>query len=143
MIEVEAKIKIPSPEKYRKSAKKLGKLIEKQKKTDEYYTLEPLNKYPKKSLRIRKKNKHHIVNFKQKLSYVKGVHAKVESEFLTSDIKNFTNLIKDFGFKKWLTKIKHSEVYKIKKNFHLELNHVKTLGWFIEIEYLTTKQGIP
>jgi len=145
MIEVEAKIKIPAPEKYKKLVSQIARPIKTIKKTDTYYTLEksPKKTYPKKSLRIRKTNKDYKINFKQKLSYIKGIHAKNEQEFTTSDINNFLNLIKDFGFKKWLTKIKHSEIYEINKNFHIEINNVKKLGWFIEVEYLTTKDNIP
>ena len=143
MIEVEAKIKIPAPEKFRKLARGIGRLIEEEKKIDDYYTLSPKGKYPKKSLRVRKKNAHYEINFKQKLSYIKGIHAKDEREFQVTDINNFIKLIEDFGFRKWLTKIKDSEVYEIKKNFHLEINHVKNLGWFIEIEFLATEKEIP
>jgi predicted adenylyl cyclase CyaB len=142
MIEVEAKIKISSPEKYRILVSKIAKHIKTLKKTDDYYTLQSLKTYPKKSLRIRKTKDKYEINFKQHLSYVNGIHAKNEQEFTTSDINNFLNLIKDFGFKKWLTKIKHSEVYEINKNFHIEINKVNNLGWFIEIEYLAKPNQI-
>lgn len=136
MIEVEAKVKIEAPEEYRGRIKKLATFVKKQKKVDDYYSLENLKKYPQKSLRIRKTGDVYVVNFKKRVSYAKGVHAKKESEFEVSDIKNFIKLIEDFGFKKWLTKEKTSEIYKIEKNFHIEINQVKNLGWFLEIEYL-------
>lgn len=136
MIEVEAKVKVENISETRKKISEIAKLVGKQNKIDDYYTIEPMNTYPKKSLRIRRKGNEYEINFKQKLSYVRGVHAKKESEFNVSDIKNFVALIKDFGFKKWLTKIKTSEVYEIKNNFHIELNNVKNLGWFLEVEYL-------
>ena len=142
MIEVEAKIKITNPRKFRQKARLIGKPIRRETKIDDYYSLESSKKYPKKSLRIRKMNNHYQINFKQKLSYVKGIHAKRESEFTVSDLSNFLGLIKDFGFKKWLRKKKHSEVYEINKNFHIELNKVKRLGWFLEIEYLTNEKHI-
>jgi len=144
MIEVEAKIKVSNPNKYRKKILEITKLVKKAKKIDDYYSLEqnPKKNYPKKSLRIRKINKHYEINFKQKLSYIKGIHAKNEQEFMVTDIRNFLNLIKDFGFKHWLRKIKYSEVYEINKNFHIELNNVKNLGWFIEIEYLAKPNEI-
>jgi len=142
MIEVEAKIKITNPRKFRNKISSIGKFVKKEKKIDDYYTLETLKKYPTKSLRIRKREKGYEINFKQQLSYVKGVHAKKESEFTASNLNNFLELIKDFGFKKWLRKEKISESYEINKNFHIELNKVKHLGWFLEIEYLTNKQNI-
>lgn len=142
MIEVEAKVKISSPEKYRKLAKRLGNLVEKEEKIDDYYTLQKNKSYPKKSLRVRKKNGIYEINFKERISYKNGIHAKNEQEFQVTDIHNFLALIANFGFKKWLTKIKHSEIYEIKKNFHIEINQVKSLGWFLEIEYLTEKNQI-
>jgi len=143
MIEVEAKIKISNPNDFKKKALSLGKFLGKTKKIDDYYTLESLKKYPKKSLRIRKIDHKYEINFKQKLSYVKGVHAKEESEFTVSDIKGFLALIKDFGFKKYLVKEKHSQIYEISKLFHIEINNIKKLGWFLEIEYLTNEKNIP
>src|SRR3989344_6248484 len=142
MIEVEAKIKIKNPEEFRKKISEIARLIKKEKKIDDYYTLESLKIYPKKSLRVRKTNQGYEINFKQHLSYVNGVHAKKEQEFKVTDIQNFLSLIKDFGFKKWLTKIKYSETYEISKNFHVEINNVKKLGWFIEIEYLAKQNEI-
>ncbi|MEM4271773.1 MAG: class IV adenylate cyclase [Candidatus Pacearchaeota archaeon] len=136
MIEVEAKVAISNPETIRKKARQLGKFSGKKTKIDDYYTLENLQKYPKKSLRIRKMDGYYVINFKQSLGYKKGVHAKKEVEFKVSDISNFLRLIEDFGFKKWLTKEKESEIYKISKNFQIELNKVKGLGWFVEVEYL-------
>lgn len=142
MIEVEAKIKISSPEKFRRNIKKLAKFMGKENKIDSYYTLENVKNYPGKSLRIRKRKGVYEINFKQRLSYVKGIHAKNEHEFKLKNITPFLDLIKEFGFKKWLIKEKISEIYRINNNFHIELNLVKHLGWFIEIEYLTDKKGI-
>lgn len=136
MIEVEAKVKISNPEKFKKKIKALARYKGSEKKVDDYYTLEPASRYPRKSLRIRKLNTHYQINFKQRGPYIKGVHAKRETEFTASDIKDFLALIKDFGFRKWLTKEKTTHLYRIQKNFHIELNHVKRLGWFLEIEYL-------
>lgn len=141
MIEVEIKIKISSPQIFRRKAKEIAEYIGREKKTDSYYTLEQLNNYPKKSLRIRKKGKFYEINFKERISYSKGIHAKHEEEFRVTSIRNFLNLIKDFGFKKWLVKEKITEIYRIKDNFHIELNYVKHLGWFLEIEYLANNKA--
>ena len=142
MIEVETKVLVRNPDFIRKRARVLGKFIGKEKKVDDYYTLEALDHYPQKSLRIRKIDGYYIVNFKQRLSYKKGVHAKNEVEFKVSNINDFLRLIEDFGFRKWLTKEKRCEVFEIRKNFHIELNRVKGLGWFVEIERLSDVRGI-
>ena len=142
MIEVEAKATIENLSEIKKKAAKIGKYIGHKRKTDEYYTLENLSKYPKKSIRIRKKKGKYEVNFKRKLSYIKGVHAKKEVELKIQDISGFKALIKDFGFKKWLGKEKETYLYKIKKNFNIEINKVKNLGWFLEIEYLCLPEEI-
>jgi len=144
MIEVEAKIKITDPKIFRKKIKKIAKYVSKEKKIDDYYTLESLKSYPKKSLRVRRLNGHYEVNIKNKISYVKGVHAKREVELRSSkkDLPAFTIVIKDLGFKKWLRKEKEVETYKIKSNFNIELNQVKNLGWFLEVEYLSELKDI-
>ncbi len=141
MIEVEAKVAISNPTEFRVKAKKIGRLIGKENKIDDYYTLQELSSYPKKSLRVRKINSFYIINFKRRVSYAEGIHAKKESEFKVSDLNGFLALIEDFGFKKWLRKEKESEIYEIKKNFHIEINKVKNLGWFLEIEYLAESEG--
>jgi len=142
MIEVEAKIKIKSPSEFREKIKKLAKFVKKEKKVDDYYTLESLKKYPRKSLRIRMLNGHYEVNIKKRVSLVNGVHAKKEVELNSSekDLPTFLEIIKDFGFKKWLRKDKTTELYRIRKNFNIEINYVKRLGWFLEVEYLATKK---
>ncbi len=136
MIEVEVKIRISNPSAFREKARKIAKFIGKEKKIDDYYTLESIDHYPEKSLRIRKRKDHYDINFKNRLSYNSGIFAKNEVEFQVSDISHFLALIENFGFKKWLTKEKITEVYQISKHFHIELNHVKSLGYFAEVEYL-------
>jgi len=136
MIEVESKVYVRNPSLVRKLARKLGKYTGTEIKIDDYYTQERLDGFPKDKIRIRKINRHHIVNFKRKLSYDQGVHAKEEIEHEVIDIKKFMKLIKNLGFRKWMKKEKKCEIYQIKKNFHIELNNVKGLGWFVEIEYL-------
>lgn len=138
MIEVEAKVSVINPNRIRKISQGLAKFIGKTKKIDDYYTLEDLKKFPKKSLRIRRMDGYYVVNFKHPIEYKKGVHAKKEVEFKVSDINNFLNLIEDFGFVKWVSKEKNCEVFEIAKNFHIELNNVRELGWFVEVEYLVS-----
>ena len=145
MIEVEAKIKISNPDYFRNKIKKFARFAGKKRKIDSYYTLGEADSYPKRSLRIRRLDGHYEVNIKKRISYIKGVHAKREIE-LRSIEKNslpaFLDILKDFGFKKWLVKEKESEIYRIKENFNVEINNVRKLGWFIEVEKLSDAKGI-
>ncbi len=140
MIEVEAKIKINNPYSVRKEISGFARRIGKEKKVDDYYSLE--EGYPKRSLRVRRRKWIYEINFKQRISYSNGVHAKKEVEYRVEDIGWFLSLIKDFGFKRWLRKDKTTELYEIKKNFHIELNYVKKLGWFLEVEYLCNEGSV-
>lgn len=142
MIEVEAKARVARPEKIRVLIQKIARYKGKERKNDDYYTLEDLKKYPMKSLRIRKKGKVHIVNFKKRIMESGEIDVKNETEFVIEDVSDFLKLLDEFGFKKWVTKEKYTEIYEIKKNFHIELNHLKNLGWFVEIEYLCTPKDI-
>ena len=141
MIEVESKIFVENPREIRKKARALGKYSGVELKVDDYFTIENLRSYPEESIRIRKVDGHYIANFKQRLSYEHGVHAKKEIEYTVKDIGCFMRMMKSFGFKRWLRKEKRCEIYGIKKNFHIELNRVKRLGWFVEIEYLVRKMS--
>ena len=133
LVEVESKIKIKNFDEARKKIRKIAKFIKLEKKIDDYYSLR-YNKYPKKSLRVRDKGKKREVNFKQRLNYKNGIWAKKEVEFEVSDLKGFYELLEDFGFKKWLRKEKITELYRTNDEVSIELNYVKNLGWFIEIE---------
>lgn len=135
-IEVEAKLAVSDVKKARESIKKIASLAKKETKVDEYYSLSEANTYQKKSLRIRKKKDSVEVNFKKWMNYKQHVNAKKEVEFSVSDINGFYELLRDFGFKRWLKKIKFTELYETSDGIHIELNKVKHLGWFIEIEIL-------
>ena len=71
MIEVEAKVGLKGDEvaALRKHIAQLGRYKGREVKIDDYYTLQSLKSYPRKSLRVRRRAGHYEVNFKQKLSY--------------------------------------------------------------------------
>lgn len=142
---IEVETKIPFKEKdlnlVRQKIKKIAKFVKKQIKKDDYYTLEYFQ-YPEKSLRVRDMGKIREVNFKKRISLVGGIHAKKEVQFQISDVKGFFDLINDFGFRKWLHKEKTTELYKAKNGVNIELNHVKKLGWFLELEFLCSSKDI-
>ena len=134
-IEVETKVPVKSAADARKRIKKIARFAGKENKKDDYYSLEYFN-YPEKSLRVRDKGRVREVNFKRRKSFAGGVYAKTEVQFQISDIDGFFELIKDFGFRKWLHKEKTTELYKTRNGVNIELNYVKRLGWFLEIEVL-------
>ncbi|MEK6925329.1 MAG: class IV adenylate cyclase [Nanoarchaeota archaeon] len=142
---IEVETKIPFKKKdlssVRDRIKKIAKFVKKQTKKDDYYTLEYFH-YPEKSLRVRDMGKVREVNFKKRISFVDGIHAKKEVQFQISDIKGFFDLIQDFGFRKWLHKEKTTELYKTKSGVNIELNHVKKLGLFLELEVLCSMKEI-
>jgi predicted adenylyl cyclase CyaB len=140
-VEVESKIKVHNASDARRRIKKFAKFVKIEKKEDDYYTLESA-KYPKRSLRVRDKGRKREVNFKEWREYEDGIWAKKEVEFEVSDLNNFFNLLEDFGFRKWMKKDKRTELYRTKDGVNIELNHVRRLGWFIEIEVLCQPKEI-
>ncbi|MBM3232150.1 class IV adenylate cyclase [Candidatus Pacearchaeota archaeon] len=145
MNRIEVETKIPFKEKdltlVRSKVKSIAKFVKKQVKKDDYYTLEYFQ-YPEKSLRVRDMGKIREVNFKKRISLVNGIHAKKEVQFQISDINGFFDLINDFGFRKWLHKEKTTELYKTKNGVNIELNYVKKLGWFLELEVLCSHKEV-
>jgi len=140
-VEVESKIRVDDVKHAREQIKRIAKFVKHEKKVDDYYSLEK-GKYPKKSLRVRDKGKKMEVNFKQWRSFRQGIWAKKEVEFEVSDLRNFFDLLDDFGFKKWMRKEKKTELYRTKDGINIELNFVKKLGWFIEIEVLCKEKDV-
>lgn len=142
---IEVETKIPFKEKdlseVRNKIKSIAKFVKKQSKKDDYYTLEYFQ-YPEKSLRVRDMGKIREVNFKKRISLNQGVYAKKEVQFEISDVEKFFELINDFGFRKWLHKEKTTELYRTKSGVNIELNHVKKLGWFLELEVLCSQKEI-
>lgn len=140
-IEVEMKFHVRNPNEMRKKIKGISKYVGIENKKDSYYSLSS-KAYPKKSLRVRNKGKKVEVNFKQSLGYFKGVHAKNEVEFRVSDLQGFFDLLEEFGFKMWVQKDKKTELYRTNNGVNIELNYVRRLGWFVEIEILCPRKDV-
>lgn len=140
-VEVESKIRVDDVKEARRKIKQIAKFVKSEEKVDDYYSLEK-GRYPKKSLRVRDKGKKREVNFKQWRSYRQGIWAKKEVEFEVSDLRNFFDLLDDFGFRKWMSKKKKTELYRTKDGVSIELNYVEKLGWFIEIEMLCNEKNV-
>ncbi|MCD2405116.1 class IV adenylate cyclase [Borreliella burgdorferi] len=138
MFEIESKAFIPTKELKRiiKLANKKFKFIKEEIKTDIYYSNQ------KKIIRIRKLNTlEKIVTFKKKILDNKNpVEINKEIEFKIDSINNFLTLIKELKFKKLYKKIKKSLIYQT-NNLNVEINEIKNLGFFLEIEKIINNQN--
>lgn len=143
--EVESKVRVKDYSKIKKKIKEIAVFKKRETKKDRYFSLDRQG-YPKKAFRIRSSGEKHIINFKKWITSLwdKKVVVKEEYEFSVSNPEHFLELMKDLGFKEWVTKEKKSENYVFKKDkkISIELNKIKTLGCFIEIEYLAKKSEI-
>ncbi|MBR9706528.1 class IV adenylate cyclase [Candidatus Pacearchaeota archaeon] len=145
-LEVETKAQIPISEiqNLRAKIKKIAKFDKKGKKSDDYFAIKrKMGGYPKKAFRIRAMSDKFEVNFKKHLKnhWTKDIVVKQEFEFSLKgkeEVQDLLALFEDLGFKEWVKKIKFNETYKWKKDkkVSIELNNVKNLGWFMELEYL-------
>ena len=144
-LEVETKIKLLDDEvaEMRERIKKVAKLEKKATKADDYFAIQNKLDYPKKAFRIRAAKNKFEVNFKKWLTrlWTKDIVVKQEFEFELEgkdQVEDLLALFRDLGFKEWVKKIKHNEtyIYKKDKRVSIEINNVKHLGYFMEIEYL-------
>lgn len=151
LLEVETKVKINKDEvsDLRNKIKKIAKFEKKKRKSDDYFAI-PLKRvgiirrYPKKAFRIRNDGDSYVINFKKWLKkyWTNEIVIKEEYEFETKSPNKFLYLMKDLGFRQWLKKFKISESYTYKKNkkVNIEINKVRHLGYFMEIEYIAEKK---
>jgi len=149
-LEVETKVALRDDQinSLRKRIQKIAKFKKKGQKTDDYFAIQK-NGYPKKAFRFRTMKDGVEVTFKRWLTkyWTKEVVVKQEFEFTLNgkDQKDdILELFEDFGFKEWVQKVKKNETYTYNKNpkLSIEINHVKHLGYFIEIEYLCQKRDM-
>ena len=149
-LEVETKLAIPEDEvkKLRNKIKKIARFHKKGTKSDDYFAIQKKG-YPKKAFRIRVMKNVYEINFKKWLTnyWTKEIVVKQEFEFKLKSkeqVGDLLELFQDLGFSEWVKKIKRNETYLYKKDkkIGIELNNVKHLGWFMEIEYLAKKSQI-
>jgi len=139
--EVESKIRIKDYSAIKKKVSGIATPVKKFVKSDDYYALFPAGKsrvYPSKAFRIRHvmPGGFFVVNFKKWRRELFDDHIVVKEEFEFSfdnrdDLDSFLSLVKDLGFKKWVSKHKVSEVfsYRKDKNLHIELNNLEFHGF--------------
>lgn len=146
-LEVETKVRLKNSEipLLRKKIKKIARFHKRGKKVDDYFAIHAKG-YPKKAFRIRATKDAFEINFKKHLRefWTKRVVVKQEFEFKLKgkeEVLDLLALFKDLGFREWVRKVKFNETYKHKKNkkISIEINRVKHLGYFMEIEYLCQK----
>ena len=148
-LEVETKVRINNVNGLRKKIQKIARLKKKETRVDDYFALKRKfrkHAYPKKAFRIRKKSDKFEINFKKWLKkyWNKDIIVKQEFEFSLKNQEHVDDLLalfKDLGFTQWIRKHKTSEsyVHKKDKRIIIEINKVKHLGYFMEIEYLCQK----
>jgi predicted adenylyl cyclase CyaB len=146
-LEVETKIKLDNSEvdKLRNKIKKIAKFKKQGQKVDDYFAIRRKIKsiYPKKAFRIRATKDEFEVNFKKWLKklWTHDIVVKQEFEFKLKgkdEVEDLLALFKDLGFREWVQKTKFNEtyIYNKDKRLSIEINNVKHLGYFIEMEYL-------
>ena len=149
-LEVETKVPLKNSEvvPLRKKIKKIANFEKRGKKSDDYFAIQKKG-YPKKAFRFRTMKGSTEVTFKRWLRsyWTDLIVVKQEFEFKLCDSDSREDLLElfgDFGFSEWVKKIKRNETYKHKKNkkISIEINHVKHLGYFMEIEYLCRKKDM-
>jgi len=141
--EVESKIRVDDEKEMRKKIKKIARFVKKEVKRDTYYAIVKSG-YPKKAFRIRKVKDDWVMNFKiwVKKYWDKHIVVKEEFEIELENKNSFLEFLRDLNFRKWVEKVKHCETYRTKEGVTIELSKVVGLGWFMEIEVLSTKKKI-
>ena len=144
MFEIEMKAHLRDREGVRKRLEALATFVGKGRKRDRYYapaalSVEGIDWERNVSFRLRETEDRQIVTCKRKRREG-GLEINDELEFTIDDPGAFDRFARCLGFLPLLTKEKHSETYR-KGAFTIELNEVKGLVWFIEIECLCDDAG--
>lgn len=139
MFEIEAKVRLSKSD-YKRLKEEIPKIAKRQKDVinKDYYYSNPKTFF----LRIREKNGKGLLNLKSKIREG-GVELNQEIEIPINSVAKFDAFLKKIGIKLSAKKEKIGEIYK-KGDFQIELNFVKRLGYFLEIETIVkAKSQIP
>ena len=136
MYEVEAKVPLSKADFERLKrelptiAKKEGSIVN----LDRYYS------NPKQFfLRIRERNGEGLLNLKSK-TREKGIELNQEIEIPITSAKKFDSLLKKMKIPHYISKQKDSILFR-KGDFQIELNTIKNLGYFLEIETIVNSKA--
>lgn len=139
MYEIEAKVPISKRDFQRlkieipKMAKKRSSIINR----DSYYS-----ESKKSTLRLRSNNIGNFLHIKSK-KRGEGIEENQEIEIPINSISKFDSFLNKIGIELFIRKEKRGEIYK-KGAFQIELNYIKKLGYFLEIETVVkSKNQIP
>lgn len=133
--EVELKARLTDPAALEKRAAELGLFLMESTKADVYFRRKGDSRVaPTDRYRLRQEGHQNIVTFKDK-QQVDGLEVNDEVEFTIDDVSAFYRFVDRLGFEPFVAKQKRSRVYEVGRA-HIEINHVKYLGDFVEIEIL-------
>ncbi len=139
MYEVEAKVRLSENDfkRVKKELPKIANKVGKETNTD-HYSSDLKNHH----LRVRDKNGQGFIHIKSK-TRGEGIEANQEVELKLTSGEKFKHWLGKMGINLGAQKVKESVVYK-KGTVRFELNEVKGLGYFLEIEIISgKKEGIP
>ncbi len=129
MYEVEAKVPISKGEfeLLKKRLKKEAKYLGTRTCLDTYYA-----KLKTATMRIRDRGGDYSFDIKRRQT-IMGIESNIEMEWGVGDIGKWKSLLKTMKITPNIRKIKKSTLFK-QNDFIIELNHVRLLGYYLEIE---------
>jgi len=136
MIEVEAKVSITRGEysALRKRLKKEGKYLCDKKNEDTYYM-----KPAEQTVRIRKGDRVQSFDIKYRET-INGIESNIEIEWDIKEPAKWRKVLRKLDINPRVRKTKKTELYEY-DGFHIELNEIRLLGYYMEIEKLVSRQN--
>jgi len=146
--EVEIKARIKSPSEIERRVRRIAEHAESYTCHDTYFTFADTTGYQDQRFRLRRKKDQSVVTAKERKKLA-GVEANLEHEFTVDDPDVFKEFARVFGFRVLIKKTKEVRKFRytspdmksLPGTVSIELNNVKGLGHFIEIEALVKKAG--
>ena len=135
--EIEAKAWLDRPPVVEKLIRKIAKFEKIEGKTDYYFTQSSPQDYPNDDCRLRVIGEAAELSFKNR-RMVGKTEVNEEHELSLDNPLNLFRFLDRSGFRMFAIKYKKSKVYRQrnKPNARLEINQVKNLGDFLEVEIL-------